>query len=72
MRLSSILTHIWAFLLNIFILKWSDLMISCHPISVLSCFHGARVKMRVSKIGRPSVVPSVVPSVDPSVEVLSS
>ena len=28
--------------------------------------------MRVSKIGRPSVVPSVVPSVDPSVEVLSS
>ena len=30
------------------------------------------MKMRVSKIGRPSVVPSVVPSVDPSVEVLSS
>ena len=28
------------------------------------------MKMRVSKIGRPSVVPSVVPSVDPSVEVL--
>ena len=28
--------------------------------------------MRVSKIGRPSVVPSVDPSVDPSVEVLSS
>ena len=30
------------------------------------------MKMRVSKIGRPSVVPSVVPLVDPSVEVLSS
>ena len=30
------------------------------------------MKMRVSKIGCPSVVPSVVPSVDPSVEVLSS
>ena len=30
------------------------------------------MKMRVSKIGRPSVVPSVVPSVEPSVEVLSS
>ena len=30
------------------------------------------MKMRVSKIGRPSVVPSVVPSVDSSVEVLSS
>ena len=30
------------------------------------------MKMRVSKIGRPSVVPSVVLSVDPSVEVLSS
>ena len=30
------------------------------------------MKMRVSKIGLPSVVPSVVPSVDPSVEVLSS
>ena len=30
------------------------------------------MKMRVSKIGRPSIVPSVVPSVDPSVEVLSS
>ena len=30
------------------------------------------MKMRVSKIGRPSVVPSVVPSVDPLVEVLSS
>ena len=30
------------------------------------------MKMRVSIIGRPSVVPSVVPSVDPSVEVLSS
>ena len=26
------------------------------------------MKMRVLKIGRPSVVPSVVPSVDPSVE----
>ena len=30
------------------------------------------MKMRVSKIGRPSVFPLVVPSVDPSVEVLSS
>ena len=30
------------------------------------------MKMRVLKIGRPSVVPSVVPSVDLSVEVLSS
>ena len=30
------------------------------------------MKMRVSKIGCPSVVPSVVPSVDPSVEILSS
>ena len=30
------------------------------------------MKMRVSKIGHPSVVPWVVPSVVPSVEVLSS
>ena len=30
------------------------------------------MKMRVLKIGRPSVVPSVDPSVDPSVEGLSS
>ena len=35
-------------------------------------FHGARVKIRVLKIGRPSVVPSVDPSVEGFILIMNS